>query len=343
MAQPVAAAGDANNVVDAPAIDPIDAIVDQFLPDDDDKQDAADDPNAPPAQDDDLTADDLDDKADDLPPIDAPVSWTTEEKAKFAELPREVQETLSRRETEREKFVQSKANETARAKHEAERVALQQVAEIERQAVEQLQRLSASLLPQRPDPRLLQGTDEHRALFYHQQAQFEQAVAQQQQLQQAVQERDQKLNQYQTELQRREASENVQILQDQFPEYLDPAKTELRQSLASTAAALGYSSEQIAQARAPDILAMKVAAEWKAKADQLDALNKVKMEKVRQAKTLPPVAKPGTAQPRGQASKRHGAVVREVQGDQGLRRCRRFPRQGRLALGPVKTQPGLAS
>lgn len=288
-----AAGGEAVTNDSAPAIDPIDAIVDAMLPDEEQEEAPAPEEQEQPEAEDEP----------EQPAIDPPVSWNAEEKAKFAELPREVQETLSRREAEREKFVQTKANETARATKEAERQALSQVAEIERQAVEQLQQLSASLLPQRPDPRLLQGTDEHRAIFYQQQAQYEAAAAQQQQLQQAAAERGRKLNDYQQELQRREQAENIQVLQDQFPDYLDPAKAELRQSLASTAAALGYSHEQIAQARAPDILAMKVAAEWKAKAEKFDALQKTKMETVRAAKNLPPVAKPGAAQPRAQQSK----------------------------------------
>jgi hypothetical protein len=42
---------------------------------------------------------------------------------------------------------------------------------------------------------------------------------------------------------------------------------------------------------------MRKAAEWKAKADQLDRLNKTKMEKVRAAKGKPPVSsRPGVAQ-----------------------------------------------
>jgi hypothetical protein len=55
---------------------------------------------------------------------------------------------------------------------------------------------------------------------------------------------------------------------------------------------IGLSDELIAQARAPDILAMRKAAEWKAKADQLDRLNAKKMEKVRAAKGLPDSATP---------------------------------------------------
>lgn len=278
------------------AIDPIDAMVDSMLPEEEQEE-------APPE----AAAAEGEEQPEtegepEEPVIDPPVSWTAEEKESFKALPRDVQDALSRREAERDKGFQAKATEVARAKQDAERTALAQVAEIERQTVEQLQQLSASLLPQRPDPRLLQGTDEHRAAFYQQQAIFEQAEAQQRELQSAANQRAQRLTAYQQELQRREAADTIQTLQDQFPEYLDPAKAELRNNLASTAAALGYSSEQIAQARAPDILAMRQAADWKAKADKYDALNKSKMETVRAARALPPVARPGTSQPRAQQS-----------------------------------------
>jgi hypothetical protein len=113
----------------APAsVDPIEALADSWF--DDDKQD-----EAPPAEASDgaeLTADDLpDDEAGEPQPIAAPVSWTAEEKARFGELPREVQETITRREGEREKFVQSKASEAAQARQTAERdaIAVKQIAQ----------------------------------------------------------------------------------------------------------------------------------------------------------------------------------------------------------------------
>jgi hypothetical protein len=65
---------------------------------------------------------------DDLPPIDPPVSWDAEAKAKFAELPRDAQEVIAKRESERERFVQQKSQEATRAKQEAEQAAIQQVA-----------------------------------------------------------------------------------------------------------------------------------------------------------------------------------------------------------------------
>src|SRR5690242_20538514 len=55
---------------------------------------------------DELTEDDITDEeeADDLPPIEAPVSWDADAKEKFAQLPRDVQEYVQKRESERERF-----------------------------------------------------------------------------------------------------------------------------------------------------------------------------------------------------------------------------------------------
>src|SRR5207342_2517253 len=91
-----------------------------------------------------LTAEDLDDEpddkaaTDDLPPIEAPVSWDAEAKAIFAGLPREAQEIVQKREADRERFVQTKSQEAARAKQEIEVSAYQQLAQYERTVSEQI-------------------------------------------------------------------------------------------------------------------------------------------------------------------------------------------------------------
>jgi hypothetical protein len=71
-----------------------------------------------------LEADDepnSEEEADDLPPIDAPVSWDAEAKETFKNLPREAQEIVAKRESERERFVQQKSQEATRARTEASR------------------------------------------------------------------------------------------------------------------------------------------------------------------------------------------------------------------------------
>src|SRR5690349_18265022 len=137
--QATGAGGEAAPVVDAaaPASDPIEALADSFFDDAEEEQDGA--PPAADANEGGLTAEDADDEGEAAKPIDPPVSWTAEEKEHFKTLPPEVQETLSRREAEREKFVQSKATEAATARQAAEREAIAQVQTIAQQHAQYLQ------------------------------------------------------------------------------------------------------------------------------------------------------------------------------------------------------------
>lgn len=239
----------------------------------------------------------LEAETDDLPPIEAPVSWDADAKAVFASLPREAQEIVTKREAERERFVQQKSQEAARARTEVEQVALTQLAQIETGYAQQFQQLAAQLAPQRPNPALLQHDP---MAFYQQQADYEATVAQQQQLQQQAQHYAQQAEQREHAAAQAEAAREHQLIVETFPEYLDPTNgPKIRQELSTVARELGYPNELIEQARASDILAMKVAAQWKAKADKLDRLEAKKMEKVRAAKSLPKVATPGTKQAPG--------------------------------------------
>src|SRR5688572_30308092 len=56
-------------------------------------------------------------------PIPAPASWTTEEKEEFAKLPRALQDVVTRREGEREKFLQGKSQEAKQASAKVEQAA----------------------------------------------------------------------------------------------------------------------------------------------------------------------------------------------------------------------------
>jgi hypothetical protein len=270
-----------------------------------DDPDAADPAvNADDAADDDLTADDIaDDDADDeaakLPPIAPPVSWTAEKKEKFAELPRDLQEYVAERETDREKFVQSKAQEAAQTRSQVEQAAMAQIVELQRAAAEQLDQYAQQLTVQKPDPRLIASDPE---LYAHQAAAYEHYTAQREQAQRDAEQARNQVSAYEREMESREAQAFRQTLADQLPDYLDPTKgPKLQQELGSIALELGYSAEQIAEARASDILAMQKVSQLKAKADKYDTLMAKKMETVRAAKALPKVAKPGVAQPKGTA------------------------------------------
>jgi hypothetical protein len=247
---------------------------------------------------------------DDLDPIAAPNSWKAEEKEFFAKLPREVQETLSRREVERERFVQQKAQEAGQAQQRAESAAQGRIAELHAEQARKYTELAASFLPEPPDPNLLWSQDPNDHLVYQQQAAlYQSAAAQQQQLQQSAEAESQKAQQAaQTQAAWEQFNEHRRLHQ-QRPDWFDDAeptqflpdgtaippklKPEIVSRLQPIGEALGYSGETMANANANDFLALDTAAQWKAKADKWDEHQKRKMEGVRQAKTLPKIAKPG--------------------------------------------------
>ena len=240
--------------------------------------------------------DDIELEADDLPPIQPPVSWPDEDKAAFADMPRELQERVTAREAEREKFVQAKSREAVQARQAADAQAAQQIRQMQDVHIQQL----VSLLPEVPgeptahlltqDPAAYADAVDYRnwALQQHASArqQIDAIVAHQQQAEQ------------QQQLIGAQAS--FELLAKEFPEYIDDAKRpELAVKLRSTGLALGYSDDQLAKTDGWDILALRTASDWKAKADRYDALMAKRMDKVREAKKLPAVSRPGAAQPKG--------------------------------------------
>jgi hypothetical protein len=231
----------------------------------------------------------------DLPPITPPVSWTAEEKEEFADLPRTMQETLTRREAEREKFVQTKAQEVKAVEQKVEQAAREKIAQVQAVHVQALQALLPQI-PARPDPRLQPRDPEGYA---NQLAQHEWTVAQHQQAQQLVQHVTAQQEAAERAAGQQEASENEAILRDKFPEYFSDQGPELERSLRSTATLLGYTEDQLAYVNAQDVLAMRQASEWKAKAEKFDALMAKQMERVREAKKLPKISKPGVTQGKG--------------------------------------------
>lgn len=255
---------------------------------------------------------DIEVESDDLPPIEAPVSWDAEAKAVFASLPREAQEIVHKREAERERFVQQKSQEAARARTEVEQIAVQQLAEIDRNYAAQYQQTAQILeqLTADPDYSLLATNPQE---FARQAEVAKYYRAQLQQAQRLAEQHSEQANQRDQYAAQQEAAREHQVIVEHFPEYLDPTTgPKLRQELSGVARELGYPNELIEQARAPDILAMKTAAEWKAKADKYDGLMAKKMEKVRAAKTLPKVATPGTKQAPGAAQRNQYAADREA-------------------------------
>ncbi len=260
---------------------------------------------------------------DEPAPINAPVSWTGENKAKFAELPPELQEYVATRETERERFVQSKAQEAARSRQTAEREALQVIENVQREAAQHLQQYAAQLAVPEPDPNLIVEDPE---LYAQQLNAHRYYAAQSQQAQQQAQQAWAMAEQAQNEQLQYLQQQTLETLQTQFPEYLSEEQgTKLRQELGAVAIELGFTPEELAQPDARDILAMKKVATYKSKADRYDALMAKKMEGVRAAKSLPKVSRPGTRMSGTQVSQtRANAAWEATKNSKGAARNENF-------------------
>ena len=246
-----------------------------------------------------ISEDDIEAEAAELPPIEPPISWTAEDKAKFAELPRELQETVGKREAEREKFVQSKAQEAAQAREAARTEAMAFAAQLKDEAVQHLTQYARQFEVQPPDPALITQNPEAYAqqlsTYQYAQAQREQA---QSDAEKAAAERDQ----YQAALREQEAKVFHQRLQAELPEVFDASGQQnvaFRDQIAATAEALEYDNEAIGRASIEELKALKIATDWREKAAKYDKLMAKQMERVRAGKTLPPVSKPGVAKPAG--------------------------------------------
>lgn len=314
MTQPQEAVGGAT---DEPIIAAEPTLEDRFAAfsdheDEEAPQDAA--PEDAPANDDTLPeADEIEVTDDDLQPITPPVSWTAEEKAEFAELPRALQETLTRRESEREKFVQTKAQEVKQATQKAEQTAAERIAQVQNASLETMKALLPEI-PARPSASLMA---QNPAQYAYQLESYENAIAQHQYVQQVAQQVQAHQSAAEQAAAEAEAKENEALLREQFPEYFGEQGPELEKQLRSTALALGYTEDQLNYVNAQDVLAMREVSVLKAKADKYDTLMAKQMERVRDAKKLPKVSRPGVAVGKGAVANERYQADRQAmqQGD----------------------------
>jgi hypothetical protein len=311
MTQPAEAVGGETNAVPSDNLEDIIAshleADETFLPDEEPAAEQAEEEVSEEEQsDEDLI------EAEEIPPIDLPPSWKAEEKERWDNLPRETQEYLSQRESQREKFVQSKAQEAAQARQQAETAALQHLEAHYRQTEQVLSQYAQQFEPQQPDPSLIVTNPQ---LYAQQEASYRYQVAQQQQLQHQSAQARAEAERAEQALQQQTQQAEIAYLAEHFPEYLSPENgPKLQQELSAIATELGYPPELISQARAQDIIAMHKVATIKAKADKFDALMAKKMEKVRAAKKLPPVATPGVSNPDGVKQRQRNEAESRLRG-----------------------------
>lgn len=267
-------------------------------PQDEPEEPAEDEGEQPNPEDAELTDDEVEEVEADLPPIDAPTSWTAEEKAAFASLPRAVQETVQRREAERERFVQAKAQEASQHQREAYTQAAQAVAELQEQAAQQLEWYAGQLDVAEPDANLIATNP---ALYAQQMNAYRHYTAQRDQAQRQASEARQQAEHHKALVQQQEQQLFHQRLSEQLPDFFDETKgPQLKAKLTATAKSLGFTEDDIFSATASQIIALNRITDLEAKASKYDALMSKRMEKVRAGKSsIPPVSKPGVARAPG--------------------------------------------
>lgn len=228
-------------------------------------------------------------------PIAAPVSWSKEDKAEWDAIPRAQQEIITRREAERDKLIRAKTMEASQTEQRVQAQAREALLTIQQDNMARIQQYAQMLDPQEPDARLLHSRNpEDYALYTEQDRQYRVATAHRENLTNQYRQAQQQAEMIEQQQRQAEIQQEAQRLETEVPEWSDPSeRANLLAKLEPIAAELGYSAEVMSQANATDILGLKKVAEWKAKAEKLDAINKQKMVPVREARNTPPVARPG--------------------------------------------------
>ena len=229
------------------------------------------------------------------PALEAPHSWSKEDKAIWGDLTPEAQAVVARREKERDAFVNAKAREAADTRRVVETEARDIVTKLYQNHAQQLQAYAQQILPQAPDERLLYtGNPDDVTSYHRQEAAYRRAMGQQQALHQEIAQAQQAAQTAQERSQQEAIAADAQRLRDDLPEWFDKdAGPALQQSLQAIGAELGYSPEVMSEASSSDILALNKALGWKQDAEKYRSLMSKKMETVRAAKGLPKMAKPG--------------------------------------------------
>ncbi len=240
-------------------------------------------------------AEDLEDEDEAEEPLEAikpPVSLNKEQKAAFDQLPPELQKVWAETEAQRNEQVRQKTTEAAEATRSATAVAQAQLAAIQQQFAAELEVYAQAFMPVKPDVALL-ATDP--AAYAQQAAIYEEMSAQYGTIMQQVNQARGQAQEFQVQSSQQDIAAEQALLKAQWPEILDPAKqAELWTGLVETGSDLGFTPENLGNSSASEMLALKKASEWRAKAAKWDAFQSSKMSKIRAAKDLPKVATPGT-------------------------------------------------
>lgn len=238
------------------------------------------------------------------PAIPAPVSFNAAEKAAFADLPPELQQSVAAIEARRNSDVQKATTAAAQAQRDANAKAEAQLAQIQRQYASELEQYAKAFEVQEPDYSLIATNPQ---AFAQQMAYYKQAEAEKAALSQQSQSAMRQAQQIEQAQQQQWEAEQQAILAREIPEWNDPVKrNELVNQLVSIGRDLGFEDDALSNVDATELLALRKIATDRDKAEKYDRLMAGKMEAVRAAKgkPAPMTNKPGAAQPRGSGQKR---------------------------------------
>lgn len=228
-----------------------------------------------------------------------PASLKPDEQERFKQLPPEAQQFATEVLSRRDKEIQQGLNSAREAQRTAERAAADQVAEAKADFAERTKAVLSAFAPQPPDPLLAQ---QNPGAYIAQKAIYDQQIAEFNQLFGQVDAFKGDASQH-FEQQKQEwyAEQRKQLMS--VPEFADESTraTFLTDIETFASSEFGYSPEEISQAGAKDILLVKKARDWKAKADKWEAYQKRRMQPVREAKRQPKVAGVGARGNAGQA------------------------------------------
>lgn len=226
---------------------------------------------------------------------DAPVSLNAEEKARYAQLPKEAQQFVAELETRRNADVQQVTTKAKEAQRAADARAAQADAQAKAEYATQLKQFADALAPQRPDPALA-ASDPMQ--FIAQNAQYEAAKAQHDQFVQQVQAVE---SEAQDGIKQTFIAERDRRLMA-IPEVQnEQTRDAFFGKVFEVAEALGFDRSNVAsKATAEEITMLKQLGEWKEKASKYDTAMSRQMQRVRQGK--PKTIRPGTAQAQASVS-----------------------------------------
>lgn len=248
------------------------------------------------------------DPADEQPSIEPPRSWTKEAKERWQSLPRETQEYLAEREQERDREVRRSQNEAAEKLKGL--TAKEQAVEQARQQYEAAlpilaQNIQASMSSEFADIKTMADVQRMATEDWPRYARWD---AQQKQLAAVQQEHQTALERQATEYRTKFAEfakAQDSLLVEKVPELADTEKAaKLRSHALGVLRDVGFSEDEMNQTWSGESALNMRDHRWQMvllKAAKYDAAQQAVTEKVTtaKAKPLPPVQRPGVAQPKG--------------------------------------------